>query len=343
MTRYKNIAICLCVIFVSVSNPGGAIAWADDANRDADKPIHLYAVSAFGPIGTVESLREIAINGRTLSGRQMIWGNELLRAPVNTTAQVIVDDVSQITLKQDTIVRLATSRAMLNDDKSHPLLIASLTSGEITVKLDKNASAYVETAGSLVTASTGANFRVATREGKVIVDSASGNVEVSSITSQNAAAKMKYGELRTASVGGFTFVELPPRLDVQARETRNIQTRVTDENDKPIPDIPVIFAVSGKGVGLFPGGSTTFTATTDIQGVANAPFTAGPSPTTGTIDTTADGGRVAQRIEVRVKSKPLARNLLISGAAIGLLTGIIITRDPGSTPPLVQVPPANIP
>lgn len=343
MTRHKKATICLCVALALVFNMGGAAVWADDSNQSTGKNIHLYATSTFAPIGTVESLREISINGRALSGKQMIWGNELLRAPVNTTAQVIVDDVSQITLKNDTIVRFATSRTTLNDDKSHPLLIASLTSGEITVKLDKSASAYVEAAGSVVTSSTGANFRVATREGKVIVDSIRGNVEVSSSTWQNAAAKIKYGELRTASVGGFTFVELPPRLDVQARETRNIQTRVTDENDKPVPDIPVIFAASSKSLGVFPGGSTTFTATTNAQGVANAPFTAGPSPTTGTIDMTADGSRVSQRIEVRVRSKPLARNLLISAAAIGLVTGIIIIKDPESTPPLIQVPPPNIP
>jgi hypothetical protein len=337
--------ICLCVALALVFNLQGTVAWADDSNQSTGNNIHLYATSTFGPIGTVESLREVTINGRSLAGRQMIWGNELLRAPVNTTAQVIVDDVSRITLKPDTIVRFAASRATLNDDKSHPLLIASLASGEITIKLDESAIAYVEAAGSRVTASSGANFRVATCEGKVIVDSSRGSVEVSPIRSQDAAAKIKLGELRTDSAGGFTFVELPPRLDVQARETRNIQMRVTDQNDKPVPDIPVIFALSSKSMGAFPGGSTTFTATTNNQGIVNAPFTAGRSPTSGTIDTTADGGRASQRIEVKVKSSPMARNLLIGAVALGLITSItIITVDSGgSTPPLVQVPPPNIP
>ena len=54
MIRYKKIAICFCVAFVLVCNLGGAVVWADDANRDADNRVHLYAVSTFGPIGAVE-------------------------------------------------------------------------------------------------------------------------------------------------------------------------------------------------------------------------------------------------------------------------------------------------
>ena len=342
MTRRIKIAICLCVALASVSNLGGAVARADDGDRGIDKPVHLYATSSFSPIGTVESLREFTINGRTLSGKRMIWGSELLRAPVDTTARVIVDNVSHVTLKNDTIAKFSTSLTTLNDNRGHPILIASLTSGEIAVTLDKGACAYVEVAGSAVTASEGASFRVAIREGEVIVDPASGEVEVSSIMSQDAARKLSFGEIRADSAGGFTFIELPPRLDVQTRETRNIQSRVTDQNDKPIPDVPVIFALSGKSIGLFPGGSTTFTATTNAQGVASAPFTAGPSSATGTINTTVEGTNVSQTIEVNVRSKIPAKKLMI-GAAAGLVVGIIIIVDPPGSDPLRQVPPPTIP
>ena len=123
------------------------------------------------------------------------------------------------------------------------------------MKLYEGACAYVEAAGSAVTAVEGANFRVALREGRAVVDPASGEVEVSSIIrSQDAPDKIRVGELKADSAGGYQFIESPPVLDIIGRESRSLQTRVTGQNDKPIPDVPVIFALSSKSLGMFPEG-----------------------------------------------------------------------------------------
>ena len=77
------------------------------------------------------------------------------------------------------------------------------------MKLYEGACAYVEAAGSAVTAVEGANFRVAVREGRAVVDPASGEVEVSSIIrSQDAPDKIRVGELKAGFRRGIPIYRI---------------------------------------------------------------------------------------------------------------------------------------
>jgi hypothetical protein len=341
MIENKKIAACLCLVMVSIFSLTSVTIWAEDGAARRERPIRLYARACFEPIGTAESQGELTINGRAAYGKQQIWGNELLCAPLGGVATVKVNSICRVTLFGGAIVRITTSLATLDDEISHPVLVASLTRGEMSVKLDQDACGYVEAAGSFVTTSSGAAFRVGVREGIIAIDTTSGNVEVSPLGLQDAPRKMTYGETKPDPVLGSTFLVLPPILDVDARSTRDIQTRVTDANDKPIPDLPVLFAVSAKGVGIFPGGATTFTTTTNAQGIASGPFTAGSSGARGAVTTSVPGTDVSQSIEVNVKKKFWTREKMVAGLAVIPL--LIIIADPGPTGPLRQVPPPEIP
>lgn len=57
---------------------------------------------------------------------------------------------------------------------------------------------------------------------------------------QNQAPQQKY-VVRPAGLGS--------RISVLARSTRQIQIQVTDENDKPVPDMPVLFALATASLG----------------------------------------------------------------------------------------------
>lgn len=65
--------------------------------------------------------------------------------------------------------------------------------------------------------------------------------------------------------------------EIRARSTRNVQIRVTDENDRPVPDAPVIFLLNGANtgnVGSF-AGQPSLRVLTNAQGVAQVEYTAG--------------------------------------------------------------------
>jgi thiol-disulfide isomerase/thioredoxin len=70
-------------------------------------------------------------------------------------------------------------------------------------------------------------------------------------------------------------------VDVRARSSRSLQVRVTDEHDRPVPDLPVLFSLAlagghgGAPAGALAGGLTQL-AVTNAQGVATAAFQAGP-------------------------------------------------------------------
>jgi hypothetical protein len=257
---------------------------------------------------------------------------------------VEIASIGQVTLSKGAIARLATSFATSEDNKSYPVLIASVKTGEVAVRLEESACAYLEAAGSAATTSRGASLSVIIRGSKMAVEATKGEVEITQISPQSRASKIAYGEIRRDALGNNVFIELSPRLDVEQRTARNITMRVTDKNDKPIPDLPVIFTVS-KGLGVFPGGTTSFTATTNAEGAATAPFEVSqPLQRTGTITANVEGTDVSQTIEVRVKGKTVTPRRLLAVGAIAALVGVIIYVDPEPPrPPLRQEPPPTIP
>lgn len=74
-------------------------------------------------------------------------------------------------------------------------------------------------------------------------------------------------------------LNLGTNTEIRARSTRNLQVRVTDENDRPVPDAPVLFLLSGGGAGGGSTGSfagqTSLRAMTNSEGIAQVDYTAG--------------------------------------------------------------------
>src|SRR6185503_4162473 len=207
----------------------------------------------------------------------------------------------------------------LDDDSHRSVLIASLASGYMAVNLGPEALAYIEASGSAITASPGANFCVGIREGRAVINVANGDVRAEP---QAAERSLKIRFVKPNPDPLKPPIDLGLATDVERRETREMQFQVTDEHDKPVPDLTLTLSVVGK-IGSF-GNASTVTGTTNAQGILSSPFTAGPSPATGSIDANIPGTNTTCRVEVRVKSRSLiTRNrLLIAGAA--LVTTIII-------------------
>ena len=341
MTRHRYSASGLCLALILIVSLTSNAAYAAGGTGNEDRPIRLYATETFGPIGKVagNSLVNctVAINGRVAHSEQMIWNGDLIEATAGTRNRVLLDSVGQVTLRGGAMVRLATTLTTLDDNSHRSVLIASLTNGDMAVSLQPEATAYIEASGSAFTASSGAHFCVGIREGRAVMKVASGDVRAES---QVAQRDLKIRLVKPNPDPLKPPIDLGLRLDVETRATRDTQWQVTDEHDKPVPDLPLTLTIVGK-IGGF-GNASTFTGTTNAQGIVNAPFTAGPSPAQGSINANIPGTNVSSSAEVRVKSKsPLTRNriLMAAAAAAAVVATIVIIGDPGGPQAIRQVPP----
>ncbi|HEU4388762.1 MAG TPA: hypothetical protein VFV34_13250 [Blastocatellia bacterium] len=164
-------------------------------------------------------------------------------------------------------------------------------------------------------------------------------------------------------------VGMGSNISVRARSTRQIQVQVTDENDRPVPDIPIIFAIAGatgnlgsfapSGAGLGSGaasgsasasggaggasgaggsaasGAGSFSVTTDAGGMARAEFVAGDTPGNGTLTARVDGTDSLWSAELKVKKAHgfwTTRNtlLVLGGIAAGTAVAVATTRGGGN-------------
>ena len=139
--KYARTGLCGVLILTTVLLP--LQARADDG--DQTRPIRLFATAPAGPIGIIAggglSTATLAVNGRVVDGDRPIWAGDLLQSRGNTSVCVMLDDIGRVTLAKGAVVRLSTTAAMPEGQSSRRILVASLVNGDITVKLQKGASA----------------------------------------------------------------------------------------------------------------------------------------------------------------------------------------------------------
>lgn len=323
-TKYSVATLCFTLALALVALTMPKPVYGD--NSDEEKPIRLRAVAEIAPLGEVFSLGNVALNGKLSIGKQTLWGSELIQAMSDNGASISVASLGTVTLKKGALVRLAKNTNAGSDEANRGVLIASLISGEMTIKLQDGISAYVQSCGSVFTSSNGAAFRITVRAGEAFARASFGTVEV-----QQPATQKKYF-VRPVGLGATT--------SVRARSTRQIQVQVTDENDKPVPDIPIIFALGTAGAGTLGSGAAaaaTLSIQTNAQGIASVSFTAGESAATTEITATVENTRYSWTGTLSVAKvgffTPLNTTLLVVAAAAGVGLGVYYgTRNNNKEP-----------
>jgi hypothetical protein len=328
--RYSAMTLCfvLAMAMITLTMPQSAFAH----HGDDEKPIRLRANAEMSLLGEVYSTGSVALNGRSAIGSQTLWGSELIQVLSEHGASVSIDSFGLVNLKKGAIVRLAKNTNANSDETNRGVLIASLVSGEMTVKLRQGVSAYVQSCGSVFTSSNGAVFRVSAKEGQALAVASLGTLE----TLQQTAQKKYF--VRPVGLGATT--------SVRARSTRQIQVQVTDENDKPVPDIPIIFALGTAGAGSLGSGTaaaaaSTATVQTNAQGLASIQFTAGPNAASTEITATVENTRYSWTGTLSVAKAvgfwtPLNTTLVVVGAAAAVGTGVYIGTRNNDREPIRQ-------
>ncbi len=339
-------ATVLCLIMALTAGLAPAPVRAGGHSTDQERPIRLYSTARFGPIGSIKlnslSGGAVAIDGRIALGEAPIWGGELIKVRADRTVRVALDAIGQATLAQGAIVRFATARAS-SDDASYEVLVASIVAGSVDLKLNAGAGAYVEAGRSAFTASRGASFCVSVQEGRASLNTVAGVVRA-----QDQPAVPQEVNIRVVDELGRP-VSSGSQFSVRARSTRQIQVQVTDKNDKPLPDLPVLFSLGDPCLGSLGLGAVagmSLVQKTDKRGIAAVPLVAGAARCAASIIAKVEGTNASVSIQTNVQ--PQARflntqNSLIIAAAVAAGVGIYVaTSGSGSNEPITPVPPPGV-
>lgn len=322
-----------------------------NSGANAAAPVRLYANPLAGMIGTVEAAGAMLINGRSARGKEMLWDGELIQAPADLPARITLDGIGQVTLAAASTAKLHTATVRADGQPSRRVLVATVMKGNIVVRLQPDAGAFVEADGSLFAADGGSHFRLAANEGRAVVDLTSGAVQfigkyaieltspILELMHNVALAKVQSTprKYRLSQVG-FGYQTLVP-----VRESLELRFKLTDENGKAVTGLPLTFSLSrteGKAVGSFGSGvinSTTYSATTNAEGIVAVPFTAGE--TAGSVAVIAAGKDLPPTRAAVVTAPSRADDhkfwtkkhaipvLLTAAAIIGIGTAVAVTRE----------------
>jgi hypothetical protein len=325
--------VWLLVVALVLGLAPGPVAALNHGARE-DKSIRLRATERFSPIGAiVGNLIEpgaARIDGRVAMGEQAIWGGELIQAPANATVRVSLASAGEAGLARGAWARFG----VVPDDDGGQVLVASIVRGGVNFKLLPEAGAYVEAAGSAFNASPGSRFTVGVVDGYPMLTVAFGHVEAAPQVPQP-----RYILRPPAGQGGS--------ISVAARSTRQVQIQVTDENDRPVADLPILFSLGDPclgTLGLGVAAGDTFTERTDSRGIAVVPFTAGAVKCAATLIARVQGTETTFTYRVEVKSKSFwttKNSLIVAGAvAAGVITWLIVRN--GDDEPVRPVPPPEV-
>jgi len=345
--RYTATGLLLIVALATALVP--APVRASDQSTSEERPIRLFATSRFSPIGAIKlnslSGAAVAIDGRIAQGEAPIWGGELIRVAADRTVSVALDSIGQVTLSRGAMVRFASARAS-SDDAGYEVLVASILAGSADMKLNRGAGAYVEAGESALTASRGASFSVSVEDGRASLNTVAGVVRVQDQPPPKDVNIRIVDDLgRTVSSGS--------QLSVRARSTRQVQVQVTDKNDKPLPDLPVLFTLGNPCLGSLGLGALaglTLVQKTDKRGIAAVPLVAGAAKCAASIIARVEGTNASVTIQTNVQSGARFWNtqnsaLVAAAAAAGVGIGLGVTNSAGGAAAgkkLTPVPPPGV-
>ena len=283
------------------------------------------------PIGTIESIGKIKINGQTVpGGKGLIWGGELIQLPSGFNARVTIGSFGQVSLDGGAETKISVHKFQA-ETHSRQTLLVEMTNGSVTINLESGMPAYLSACGTLFVASPGSKLRFGVREKRAFADALSGSVtEVGNWAVTPPPPVMMAAANATrrnaqAAQHRYLITPVQAMYDVKARSTRQVQVRVEDENRKPVPGLPIIFSLSGNV-----GALSSTSAVTNSAGVATVNLTAASQATQGSLTATVQGTQFATTIQIAVlKFVPgfwSPQNAVPIFSSLGVATAIGVTQ-----------------
>ncbi|MBS1812505.1 MAG: hypothetical protein JST84_30340 [Acidobacteria bacterium] len=309
------------------------------ADRSA-RPTNVTTASLARSIGAAESLHGMLVNGRLTSGREMLWGGEIVEAPRGSGARLAFTSIGQVVLNSGAKAKLTTEvvGATTSLQSTQKVLAAQLLSGDLQVRFDPQASGYVRAGDAVMAATRGANFRVEMREGNGAVDVMNGSVMVIGNWPLLAPPVIKDVDGKTRfDVKSYHIrpANLSGTINIGTKQSYPIQMRVTDQNNRPVADVPVRFSVQGTGtLGNVVIGLTSTEVRTDARGIASVPYNAASVVGSSTVTAEIPGTNATTTTTANVTTQQPSFNswqgglpaIITLAAAIGIGASLYATR-----------------
>lgn len=344
--KLRHSSIVIIFIMVLTSSVAPTCVKARSSGTDQQSPIRLYANERFGPIGTIcNSLAggAVAVDGRLAYDNTPIWGGELIKVIGTSRVGIAVDSIGKISLSPGSLARFATAQAFAGES-NYKVLVAYLVAGSAIVKLNPEAGAYLQAGRSSFSASRGASFNIKMEEGRALLIEATGTVNIQDQQVPQDVNIRVVDELGRPVASGSQF-------SVRARSTRQVQVQVTDKNDKPLPDLPVLFSLGDPclgslGVGALAGASLV--QKTDNRGIAAVPLVAGAARCAASITAKVEGTNASVTIQATVQANvgfwTTQNTVLVAAgaAAAGVVTGVVVSNAAGNNNAITPVPPPGV-
>ncbi|HKQ78747.1 MAG TPA: hypothetical protein VJ810_33930 [Blastocatellia bacterium] len=373
MSTLKRRCVSSCLILALIFSPAanaavGANDWggADKKTGELVGTINPSSTGGPRPIGSIESLGTIRIDGHIAQTGAALSGGELLQAPPIESAMVSLSGVGQIKLGGGAMIKLASVLSAASGGQESPPrheLFASLLAGEISVRLQAGACARIGATRSVFVLPAGSSARIGVREGRGVIISSSGPVAESYdwrefrpelIVMNQEGAQTTPGEYKIEPYN-FKF-DLGGYADIEARSLRYLQFRVTDKDDKDAPDLALLILLKNRGpsndVGAINYGDNKMEVVTDPHGVVSVRFDA--SATVGSvaeIEITIKKNNQVFKGKIRIVKPKGFWTMKNAGPVMGVVAAVpVIAVALGAfppkippRPPLSGIPPVVVP
>ncbi|MFL6274537.1 MAG: hypothetical protein ACJ74G_04935 [Blastocatellia bacterium] len=345
----------LCVTVALILSTTAALA---TAAHSGDGPRRLVAAKPFVPIGKLFSLGAVMIDGRVLSGEQLLWGGEQVYAK-EASAAVQLGGAGQLLLYRGSLARLSLDVPPDRTVVGEAALTVVVAAGEVAVSLEPAAGARIVVGDTTYRASRGAKFKVRTADLERPFE-----LKAGVITKETLPQEARYivTWLKVDPVTNKPIAQAPDHQKVRAKHTAS---RAAGAQKKPgtsglvsvlslagyspqqpdnlVPGLAISFCLeSNPTIGRFVrSGQACETATTNQYGAAVVEFQAGSNRGRSTIQARVVSSPSDFKLGTIEVVKPAFwrwRNVLILAAAAGGVICLFKCR-PHSTPPLQQVPP----
>jgi hypothetical protein len=358
MKQSKWTTLFLCLVLNVTATPP---AFAEGKTGELPKAARPRSVTSLRPIGIVESMGALTIDGRLAKGQELLWGSELIQAPDNATARLFLNAVGQASLNPSSVVRVTTVTSTDSNKIAHPTLIATLVKGSLTVQLQTGAVAYLTSGQSSFIASENAQFTIEQRTDSLAANASRGTIADLGrwqitipppvlLAAEKMIRMQEQTKVRKYLIKPYNF---SLGTEVRARASRQIQVRVTDENDRPVPDVPVVFALTGtapENIGSLQAAGlkgVSVSANTNAQGIATVTFTANTTIGSVPLSASVPGATAAVSSTIYVSAGAVFWTMatalpVIATAAAATVAGVTVAAKQDKNEPVSTSLPAPV-
>jgi hypothetical protein len=346
MTQKKLFQIILCPgLILALSVNGYTLAYSSEpeiksANKFVIKPRDERAHTL--PIGQVESEEVYRINGHVKTGRQDIWNYDTIESGADHGLKVIIKKHADLRIKAHSNLQLRTDTESGGENQLH----IDLRAGQLIVALDRDTVGIVKSGRQVAEIKTTRRTRVSHEQSGIKIENVEQGVQRyqqnndviecgiliydSSVDgTQDPVKPLKKTPVVIKPVDGITSM-----VYAQTRTSRSQALRVivTDDNDDPVPDVPVLFMIAGRS-----GKISQMRVLTDSRGIASTLF---ESPTKGLTNVTAsvEGTNISTNLPINVGGAGLSIAAIMAIAAIAI-GGAVIAAVAGDDDPKPPPPP----